>query len=451
MPRPLKHLNPYASWSLLFGAALRQLRLELQPEAPLTQAELGKRIAYSGATVSAIERGTLRPEEHFVDACERELGAGGVLRAFLPFVNTEWLQRRQRAASQLPSEVLSPAELASDPAVFRDPSYLESLPNGTAEAKALALRAGSSDVGHGIVETVELQVDRYCRDYPSVSPALLEPRVRQRLRELHELLDGRLTLRQRRDLLTAGGFLTLLLACLRFDMGDRDAAQESRDAAFQLGQAAEHQEILAWTFELSAWYALVEKRYDDTVDQARAGLQIAPNTSAGVQLAVQEAKGWSRIGSALEAERALQRGAVTLAGLAVPTHPEHHFQFDAPKLSFYAATCMAWLGEPERAREHAQAVITQCLAVPGRERWPVRLAETRVDLGLVAVQVGELENACHLGELALRSPRKAGSTLGRVRELDEALMASFAATPEARDFHEQYLTAGRALELGGPP
>ena len=30
-------------------------------------------------------------------------------------------------------------------------------------------------------------------------------------------------------------------------------------------------------------------------------------------------------------------------------NPEHHFVFDPPKLSFYAATCYTWLGELDRA------------------------------------------------------------------------------------------------------
>jgi hypothetical protein len=262
------------------------------------------------------------------------------------------------------------------------------------------------------------------------------------------MLDGRLTLRQRRELLTAGGFLTLLLSCLQFDMGHSEAAEESRDAAFQLGHAAEHQEIIAWTFEISAWFALVDERYDDTVTQSQAGLLVAPNTSAGVQLAVQEARGWARIGDAEHTDRAFQRGAVSLAALPVPVHPEHHFVFDATKLSFYAGTCWAWLGRPDRAREHAEEVIAQCLAVPGQERWPVRLAHSRIDLGLVAVEEGDLEAACHLGELALASRRKAASTMGRVQELDQALMALFPDTPEAGDFHDRFIAARRSLEAG---
>ena len=75
MPRPLKQLNPYASWTRLFGATVRQLRLRPPDSESLTQADLGRRIAYSGATVSAVERGTLRPEEAFVEAVLEELAA----------------------------------------------------------------------------------------------------------------------------------------------------------------------------------------------------------------------------------------------------------------------------------------------------------------------------------------------------------------------------------------
>ena len=76
------------------------------------------------------------------------------------------------------------------------------------------------------------------------------------------------------------------------------------------------------------------------------------------------------------------------------------------------------------------------------------LAESRIDLGLLAVQEGELEAACHLGELALASRRRAGSTLGRVHELDQALLAAFPDATEARDFHDRFVSARQSLELG---
>jgi hypothetical protein len=166
------------------------------------------------------------------------------------------------------------------------------------------------------------------------------------------------------------------------------------------------------------------------------------STSAGVQLAVQQAKGWSRLGDSQRADASLRMAGTVLSRLPRPEHPEHHFVFEASKLSFYAATCYTWLGDREHAREHAAQVIHQCLEVPGQVRWPIRLAETRVDLGLVAAREGEIDEACELGRQALASERKSGSTLGRVAELDAVLMREHPEVGEVVDLHEQFQAAG---------
>ena len=78
-------------------------------------------------------------------------------------------------------------------------------------------------------------------------------------------------------------------------------------------------------------------------------------------------------------------------------------------------------------------------------RWPVRLAETRVDLGLVAAGEGRIDEACELGCQALASQRKSGSTLGRVAELDALLMRGHPGVGEVVDLHERLEAARRAL------
>jgi hypothetical protein len=365
-----------------------------------------------------------------------------------PFVMNEW-DEWERLGGVPQSVPLSPAELVTNPNQLADAAGIEAVASAATEARWVARQAEASSIGSGTLESLDEAIDRLCRDYPSVSPLILIPRVQRRLGDVEKLLGGRLTLAQHRDLLVAGGWLSTLLACLQFDAGDRDAAEESRDAAFGFAKEADsHPEILAWTYELLAWFSLVDGRFHDTVDFARTGLQVASGTSAAVQLAVQEAKGWSRLGDRNEAEDALRRAGAELAGLPVPSHPEHHFVFDANKLSFYAATCYVWLGETERAEEHAREVIKQCLAFPGVVRWPIRLAETRVDLGLVAVQRGQLDEACHLGAQALNAERKSGSTLGRVAELDAVLMRDHRDVPDAQELHEQYVTVRRSLREG---
>jgi tetratricopeptide (TPR) repeat protein len=445
MSRAPKPLNPYASWSSLFGATVRRLRLGMRSGRPLTQEELGRQIGYSDAAVGAVERAELRPDPAFMEGCERVLPADGMLRAMFPFVMDEWATWERTGQRPL-VDPPPPAELLPDPVHVAGPQGLVVVQKADAvDVLELARQAEASDLGAGMLEMIDRTVDRFCRDYPTAAPALLIPRVQQRLRYLAKLLRGKVTLAQHRHLLVASGWLTTLLACLQFDFGDREGAEASQAAAYTFAREADHQELLAWTFELLAWWALVDGRYDQVVDYARTGLAIAPTTSAGVQLAVQQAKGWSRLGDAAGADEALRTAGTVLSRLPRPAHPEHHFVFDASKLSFYAATCYTWLGDGDRAREHAQQVISQCLAVPGEVRWPMRLAETRVDLGLVAAREGQIDEACELGRQALASKRKSGATLGRVTELDAVLTREHPDSGEVGDLHDQLEAARRAL------
>ena len=75
----------------------------------------------------------------------------------------------------------------------------------------------------------------------------------------------------------------------------------------------------------------------------------------------------------------------------------------------------------------------------------IRLAETRIDLGLVAAGEGEIDEACELGRQALASERKSGSTLGRVAELDAVLMRGHPDVGEVVYLHERFQAARRAL------
>ena len=444
MSRASKPLNPYASWSSLFGATVRRLRLGMRAGRPLTQAELGKQISYSDAAVGAVERSMLRPDVAFMEGCERVLPADGMLRAMFPFVLAEW-QVWERTGQRPLIDPLPPAEVLADPVHLTGPQDLVIMQESdVTDVLELARQAEASDLGGGTLEMVDRTVDRFCREYPKAAPAVLVPRVQQRLRFLAKLLEGRVTLTQHRHLLVASGWLATLLACLQFDLGDRDGAEASQAAAYTFARQAEHRELLAWTYELLAWWSLVDRRHDDVIEYARTGLEIAPNTSAGVQLAVQQAKGWSRLGDAARADKSLRTAGTVLSRLPRPEHPEHHFVFDASKLSFYAATCYTWLGDRDHAREQAEQVIRQCLEVPGQVRWPIRLAETRVDLGLVAAREGEIDEACELGRLALASERKSGSTLGRVAELDAVLMREHPHVGEVVDLHEQFEAARQA-------
>ncbi len=108
MPRPSKPLMPSESWLTLFGVAVRRLRLGLRNNPPVSQSELGKMIGFDHSTVSAVERAALKPDEQFVEACERALPAHGVLRSMYPFVVAEWEEWKRTGRRAPVTDALAP-------------------------------------------------------------------------------------------------------------------------------------------------------------------------------------------------------------------------------------------------------------------------------------------------------------------------------------------------------
>ena len=204
------------------------------------------------------------------------------------------------------------------------------------------------------MEAIQEAVELLCRAYPSTAATTLRERTKQRLKYVLGLLGGRLTLSQHREILVQAGWLAALLGCLHYDLGEREHAEAARLGALQMGKQAEHGELQAWAYEMSAWFALTEGRYEDVIDAAQRGQAVAGHSNAMVQLTLQEAKGHARLHSPRDAAEALTRGATVLSDLPTPSHPDHHFVFDHTKWIFYAANIYAWQGDTDRAEEHAR-------------------------------------------------------------------------------------------------
>jgi transcriptional regulator with XRE-family HTH domain len=285
----------------------------------------------------------------------------------------------------------------------------------------LARQAGTSDVASGTLELLDAAVDRMCRSYPAEDPAELSGRAGRHLRYVTGLLGGRVTLAQHRELLVIAGWLAALIACACCDAGDKHAAEAARVMTAQFGVQAGHGELVAWSFEIAAYFALAEGRYRDTVTLSEAGLEHAGVTSAAVQLALQAARGYARMGDP-QAREALAAGHAVLARLPVPAHPDHHFVFDAGKHEFYVATILTWLGDDEAAGEHATEVVRQCETAG---LWPMRLSTSLADLAVLAARRGDLDEAVSRGIAALRLTRRSALTMPRATELGDELAARY--------------------------
>jgi tetratricopeptide (TPR) repeat protein len=179
------------------------------------------------------------------------------------------------------------------------------------EAMELARRAEASDVGADALASIERAVERLRHATADAPPGPLLPAVRAQRHYLGRLLDGRLTLGQRRRLLAAAGWLSVVLARLYFEAGDRDAADASREAALRLARQAGNAELVAWVHEAGAWWALVDGRLREAIRLSRSGQDRAPPASAAaVQLALHEAQAWRQLGDPDEAAGALRQAAL---------------------------------------------------------------------------------------------------------------------------------------------
>jgi tetratricopeptide (TPR) repeat protein len=302
-----------------------------------------------------------------------------------------------------------------------------------------AMRRGKRpQIGPGTLDALHAAAEQRCCDYPTVPAPALREQTAQELRAVRRLLDGRKTSSQHRELLVIAGWLATLLACLHNDLGERRAAQAAGGVAHQLGREAGHPVLLRWVYELQAWFALTDGRLRDVTAFARAGLELESTDSASVQLTLQAAKGWARLGERREAEAALERGWALLNRLAPADRPENHFVFDPSKYAFYAAPIYQWIGEHDRAEEHCNEVFAQCIANDGTTAWPLRVADTHNVMALVELHHGDLGAAVAHGSRALGYERKSRpSLLSGTRDLVEAIERRHPRDPAARGFRER--------------
>jgi len=295
------------------GAALRRLRtLE-----GLTQAGLGHRTGYHGSYIGAVERGAVRPSRTMVERSDQALQADGELllhwalagRGGLPAEPGSGLAGGHGGRPPAAGDA-EPAPASAAPGDRQGPARV------TFEAVEVARRAEVSGLGAGTLTAVERTVARLRDAAGGVPPGELIPAVLAQLRYVGRLLERRPTLAQHRRLLVAAGSLSVLLAQLFFEAGDREAAEASRDAAFRLAGLARHDELAAWSVEALAAWALADGRFRDALALARDGQDLAPPaTTVAVQLALDEAEAWTSLGDLAQAAGARHQAALTRAML----------------------------------------------------------------------------------------------------------------------------------------
>jgi hypothetical protein len=307
-------------------------------------------------------------------------------------------------------------------------------------------RLQRSDLDPATLDALRIMADRLCSEYPYMPPDQLLTEGRAWLRRITALQGQRVTLKQHREILILAGWVALLVGCVEHDMGNRQAAETTRQAALSLGVDADHGDIMGWAHEIRAWINLTSGDYNGVIAAARAGTEVTPHSSVAVQLAAQEAKAWARIGDRRQTEVALDRGRRLLDSMPYPENLDNHFVVDPTKFDFYAMDCYRLLTDDKMAENLAHEVIQVSTDFDGKERAPMRLAEAHVTLGVVAARQGDLEEAIHQGKRALGGERKSlPSLLMASRDLTMVLTDRYPDDTGTKEYLDQLHVLSESL------
>ncbi|MGW0551218.1 XRE family transcriptional regulator [Streptomyces altiplanensis] len=313
----------------------------------------------------------------------------------------------------------------------------------TAEAVA---RLHANAVDRATLDALALTVDRLCSEYARLPGEHLLAESRSWSRRLSGVLRSRrLTASERREVLVQAEMLALLTGCVEYDSGSWDGAEAARRAALSLAGEAGHPLIAGWGHEMRAWFALTRGDLREVIAASEEGIAAAPHTDVEVQLWAQKAKAWARIGDRRQVGTALDRGRRLLEELGLPENPENHFTADPAKWDFCSMDCYRKLGEDRLAENLARQVLRAGADHDGTDRSPMRNAEARITLGVVAARQGAFDEAVAFGMKALGGNRRSLPSLSMVAEdLGGVLARQDPGRPGVRDFLDHLRMLPRA-------
>ncbi|BCJ64107.1 helix-turn-helix domain-containing protein [Polymorphospora rubra] len=390
--------------------------------AGLSQEKLAERLMVERSTVVRWESGATEPQ---------------------PWIRPALAAALNVTADELQT-LLDETVVAAVPAVSRDGgAALLTSPAATVDGQdaemaaiELARRIEASDVSDSTLGRLEQVADQMAMAYARTPPKELLPQVRRHLAYVSALVDARMTLTHRRQLLVTGGWLALLAATLHIDLRQGDAARAWLRTAEQMAGQAGHAEIAAWCLETRAWELLTAGGYREALELSQRAQAVAPvGSSALIQATAQEGRAWARMGAASETRSSLARVDRLVSNLPTPDNPEHHYRYDPAKAVSYTATTLSWVGD-SAAEGFARIAIRELESEPGGVSRPRRVASARLDLGLALLAAGRPDEASSEALAAVTSGRIVPSNWWRAVEVFQGVTQ--AGIPEATDLRDAF-------------
>jgi transcriptional regulator with XRE-family HTH domain/tetratricopeptide (TPR) repeat protein len=293
---------------------------------------------------------------------------------------------------------------------------LDPFTQSAVEAMEFTRRAEASQLGPRTLEHLNSVVSDMVAAFPRTPPSELFLKALWYRRQVEDLIAGRHTLREGRELYRHAGSLGIILAWLSDDLGDPVTAEAHCLDAWEHGWQAEDHEVCAFAMDAKASISTYSNQPAAARDAAERGLkQAPPGGVAAVKVSAQLARAYAKLGQADQFQDVLKDAQSKLDKL------DHQgsglFSFNSGRLASYAASSYIWLGQPDRATPYAQETISFCRDVGLSEREPTREAIARLDLALTHAERGQPDEATEQIAQALSSERITGSVRSRLGDL----------------------------------
>lgn len=316
------------------------------------------------------------------------------------------------------------------------------LRDSAGEAMEFTRATAVSSVGTGTLDHLETVVTDLDRSYSSEPPGerfAVAYLYRQRV---EQLIQGRHTLKEGRELYVYAAWLSELLAWLAHDLGFPLTAEAYAIDCYEHADQAEHGELCAWATDAMSSIAMYTDRPSRAIMVAEKGIDKIPNNHPlAIRLRAQAARGCARQGQHAECVELLTAAHELYERL--PARTPRRLAVDTGALASYAITAYPassyiWLADYKQAETYARAALAVHKSAAQADRSPSREAIARIDLGIALVHLGSLDEATEYGSQALSSGRVVDSVLSRAGELDRALMTCFPRESVVQGFHEHY-------------
>lgn len=355
----------------------------------MSQEEFARALGFAKRTVGNAERGTNPPSLALRRALDHAL----------------------EKASEAQRDRYLAALTDAGPAIRRTNPILESV--------ELLRRTAASDLGTGALEQLEELVEQLGVEYFAVPPAEFRETALSWRRYVVRLLEGRLTLGERRRLYAVAGWLSGLVAEASLALGEH--AEPHCATALSLAQEVGDAYLAGWVRGTQAQIALYAGDPREAVAFAQAGRRVAPVGSAAlVRSCTQEARANARIGDRVGTQMALD-AAEEAWNFLTKSQCRSIYSLGTSYLPYCSATAFVWLGDQVHARMCASHAVE--LADSEQEPTISTRVSVRADLAIALAQAREPDAAAAVATEAmdLWAMRRAHPARKRIHELLIAL------------------------------